>query len=391
MRTAAALSQTAEAGLAAAEAADAAGAELGAQGPVSCHLAVVFATAEHAEAMGDVIAAVEARLEPQVLLGAVAQGVIGPDRELEDGPGVVVWVANLPGALVEPFRSWSVRSPEGGLAVAGWPDTRPGDLALVLADPYSYPMPEVLGRIGAERPGHVVTGGLVTGGPGRTRLVGDGLLHEDGAVGVVIRDSAVTALVSQGCRPVGEPLTITAGERNRILALGGEPAVDRLRSLLADADPADRELLQGGGLHIGLVADEVQDDYDTGDFVVRGVLGVDPEAGSVTIGDLARIGRTVQFQVRDGGSAHTDLVARLATVGPAAGGLLFSCNGRGQRLFGVRDHDLEVVAGRLQVPVAGAFCAGEIGPVGARSYVHGFTACLAVFGDGAVGSDGDRG
>jgi len=382
VHTAAALSRTPEAGLAAAEAADAAAVGLiDDAGALPCHLAVVFASPDHADAVGDVVAAVESRLEPQVMIGAVAQGVIGPDEEVENGCAVVVWAAHLPTGHLDVFRSWSVRSSDGGLAVAGWPDTRPGDVTLVLADPYSYPMAEVLGRIGAQRPGHVVTGGLVTGGTDRSRLILDGSVHADGAVGVVMRDVEVASVVSQGCRPVGTPLTITAGERNRILGLGGVPALDRLREVLQAADPDDRALLEGGGLQVGLVADEVRDDYDTGDFVVRAVLGVDREEGALTIGDLARVGRTVQFQVRDAGSAHDDLVARFAPVGPAAGGLLFSCNGRGQRLFGTRDHDLEVVAGQVRGAVAGAFCAGEIGPVGARSYVHGLTACVAVFGD----------
>lgn len=390
MHIAAALSRTPEAGLAAAEAADAAGVALDAlqradatpadQPAGSCDLAVVFVTPDHAGALGDVAAAIEARLEPGVLLGAAAQGVIGPGEEIEDGTGVVVWAASLPGAQLDPFRTWSVRSPEGGLAVAGWPDTHAEDLTVVLADPYSYPMTEVLGRIGAQRPGHVVTGGLVTAGPSRTALVLDDRVHEDGAVGVVIRGTAVRSVVSQGCRPVGEPLTITAGERNRVLELGGEPAVDRLREVLDNAGVEDRALLQRGGLHIGLVAEEVRDDYDTGDFVIRGVLGVDAEEGALTIGDLARVGRTVQFQVRDARSAHDDLVARVQDVDGAAGGLLFSCNGRGRRLFGHPDHDIEVVAERVGGAVAGAFCAGEIGPVGARSYVHGFTASIAAFG-----------
>lgn len=390
MHIAAALSRTPEAGLAAAEAADAVAVALDAtprpdaaandHPALGCDLAVVFATAEHADALGDVAAAVEARLEPGVLLGAVAQGVIGPGEEVEDGAGVVVWAASLPGAQLEPFRSWSVRSPEGGLAVAGWPDTGPDDVTMVLADPYSYPTTEVLGRIGQQRPGHVVTGGLVTAGPGRSALVLDDRVHEDGAVGVVLRDLAVRTVVSQGCRPVGEPLTITAGERNRVLELGGEPAVARLREVLETADADDRALLQRGGLHIGLVAEEVRDDYGTGDFVIRGVLGVDTEHGALTIGDLARVGRTVQFQVRDARSAHEDLITRLDHVDAAAGGLLFSCNGRGRRLFGRPDHDVEVVCERIGTAVAGAFCAGEIGPVGARSYVHGFTASLAAFG-----------
>jgi small ligand-binding sensory domain FIST len=382
VRTAAALSHTAEAGLAAAEAADAAATDLAAP----CDLAVVFVAAEQAEDLEAVGTAVEARLEPTVLLGAAAQGVIGPGEEVEAGPAVVVFAVALDGAHAQPFRAWTLRPPEGGLAVAGWPDTRPGELTLVLADPYSFPATEVATRLGRERPHQPLVGGLVTGGPGRSALLLDGQVHSDGAVGVVLRDAPVRGLVSQGCRPVGAPLTVTGADHDRILELGGEPAVLRVRELLASVDPADRDRLERGGLHVGLVVDEVRDAYVPGDFLVRGVRGIDPEAGAIAITDLPRVGQTVQFQVRDAHAADHDLHDRLAEVGPAAGALLFACNGRGRALFGAPDHDVRAVEAALDAPVAGAFCAGELGPVGAGSFVHTFSASLAV-----LGSTADRG
>jgi small ligand-binding sensory domain FIST len=191
-------------------------------------------------------------------------------------------------------------------------------------------------------------------------------------------------VVSQGCRPIGAPLTVTAADRNRILALAGMPAAERLQQLLQQATPAERELLRRGGLHIGLVVDEVRDDYGPGDFLIRGVLDIDTEAGSVTVGDLVPVGQTVQFHVRDATTADADLATRLDGIGPAAGSLLFTCNGRGQHLFGVPDHDVTAVERQLGGAVAGAFCAGEIGPVVRRSFLHGFTASLTVFpSDGA--------
>lgn len=391
VRTAAALSRTAEAALAAAEAADAAAVELAAP----CDLAVVLVAAEHHGELAAVGLAVEARLEPGTLIGAVAQGVIGPGEEVESGPAVAVLAAHLGAGHVHPFRSWSMRAPDGGLAVAGWPDTRPGDTTLVLADPYSFPAAEVARRIGQQRPDQPLVGGMVTGGPDHTELLLDGEVHTDGAVGVVLRELAVSALVSQGCRPVGEPLTVTAAERNRVLTLGGERAADRLRELLASVEPGVRAQLQQGGLQLGLVVDEVRDDYDRGDFLVRGILGVDPDTGALAIADLPQLGQTAQFQLRDAGSAHHDLVERLAGLrvppaGAPAGALLFTCNGRGRALFGRGDHDVQVVEHALKVPVIGAFCAGELGPVGSSSYLHSFTASLAVLHEAAVG-DGPGG
>lgn len=377
MRVSAAMSRTPEADLAAAEAADAAGVGMG---HVAIDLAIVLVTPEHGENLAAVAAAVDARLEPEVLLGAVAEGVVGPDSEVESGPAVVVWTADLDEGRAVPFRAWTVRPEGGGIAVAGWPDTAAGELTVVLADPFSFPMAEVVRRVGGQRPGQPISGGLVTGGQGHSRLLLDGVVHEDGAVGVVLQSVATDTIVSQGCRPVGGPLTVTAADRNRILELAGEPATQRLRELLDEVDEADRELLQHGGLQLGLVADEVRDDYAPGDFLVRGVLGVDPGAGVITVGDLVHVGQTVQFQVRDAVSAREDLVRRLEGTGPAAGGLLFTCNGRGQALFGEADHDLRRVTEQLRAPVAGAFCAGELGPVGRRSHLHGFTASVVVLG-----------
>ena len=382
MRISAAVSRTADTAIAAAEAADAARADLDAV----CDLAFAFLTPDHAGGLEAAAAAVEMCLEPKVLVGAVAQGVVGPGEEVEDGTGVVIWAAHLAGGSVRPLRAWSMPQPDGGVAVAGWPDTAPGEVTVLLADPFSFPAAEVAQYVGEQRPGQLLAGGLVTGGPGMSRLVLDDQVHEDGAVGVVLGGVGIDTLVSQGCRPVGEPLTVTAAERNRILELAGEPAAARLQELLAVADPHDRDLLQRGGLQVGLVVDEVRDAYATGDFLIRGVLGVAPDDGAVTIGDVARVGQTIQFQVRDGRSADRDLAAKLEGAGPATGTLLFTCNGRGRRLFGTLDHDVAAVQRSLGGTVAGVFCAGEIGPVGTRSYLHGFTASLVVFRDDPDGS-----
>jgi small ligand-binding sensory domain FIST len=381
LNTAAALSRTAEAGVAAAEAADAVGVALFAEDvDASCDLVVVFVSPDHHERLAGVAAAVEARLEPGVLLGAVAQGVIGPDREVESGPAVSVWGASRMGGSLQPFRAWTMRPSGGGLAVAGWPDTAADEVTLVLADPASFPASQVLQRIGDQRPGHVVVGGLVTGGPGRAGFVLDGRVHDEGAVGVVITGAAVATVVSQGCRPVGEPLTVTSAVRDRVIELGGAPATTRLQELLTQVDDADRARLRGGGLHLGVVVQDARDAYRTGDFLVRGVLGVEPASGALTIGDSVEVGRTVQFHVRDAASASAELHARLAPLHGLAGGLLFSCTARGESLFGEPDHDVTAVRAHIRGAVAGAFCAAEIGPVGPRSYVHAFTASLVTFG-----------
>jgi small ligand-binding sensory domain FIST len=160
--------------------------------------------------------------------------------------------------------------------------------------------------------------------------------------------------------------------------LAGRPALERLAAMLEHLPPVDRQLA-GQGLHCGVVIDESKAEFERGDFLIRAVLGVDAATGAVAVGDTVPVGSTVQFQVRDAASADEDLHAMLS--GRAArGALVFTCNGRGRQLFGTPDHDATVVADVLGTSaLAGMFCAGELGPVGGRNAVHGFTASVAIF------------
>ena len=388
LRTAAALSRTDEAGLAAAEAADAVAARLsgeaGTETSPRCDLAVVTVTPPHLDHLDAVTAAVEARLEPGVLLGAVATGVVGTVDgraiEVDEGPAVSVWGLAAPGGWVQPFRAWTLRPGRGGVTVAGWPDTRPDDTVLVLADPDTFPAAEVLQRLTDRHVATRVLGGLVSGGPGQARYSLDGRRYDDGAVGVVLRDIEVAGLASVGCRAIGRPVTVTEVVDDQLRGLAGGSATDHLDALLSGLSDDDLALLERGGLQLGIVVDGVRDTYQPGDFVLRGVLGIDPELGAIRVGDRVRAGDTVQFHLRDPVHAGIDLTARLRGVGPRAGALLFTCLGRGRRLFEVPDHDARAVASHLDVEVAGAVCDGEIGPLHARSVLHGFSLVVAAFG-----------
>ncbi len=376
--------------MAAAEAADAVAASLAggadAVTPPRCDLAVVTVTAQHHEHLGAVAAAVEARLEPAALLGAVASGVVGTDAgravEVDEGPAVSVWGLAAPGGWVQPFRAWTLRPSGGGVSVAGWPDTQPDDTVLVLADPETFPAAEVLQRLQDRQVTTAVLGGLVSAGPGQARYSLDGRLFDDGAVGVILRDIEVTGTASVGCRAIGRPVTVTEVVDDQLRGLAGGSATDHLDAVLSGLSEDDLALLERGGLQLGIVVDAVRDSYEPGDFVLRGVLGIDPELGAVRVGDRVRAGDTVQFHLRDPVHAGIDLTARLRGVGPRSGALLFTCLGRGRRLFETPDHDARAVATHLDVEVAGAVCDGEIGPLHARSVLHGFSAVVAAIGQG---------
>jgi len=198
-------------------------------------------------------------------------------------------------------------------------------------------------------------------------------------------DVNVHTVVSQGCRPVGDPMTVTSADGNVVHQIAGLPAVEQIERLVRALDGYDQALATRG-LQLGIARDEYRDDQEQGDYLVRGIVGLDKETGAIAIGDVVEVGRTVAFHLRDAGAADADLITTLgglrrSGIGPVDGALLFSCNGRGASLFASADHDPSVVRDAFEgAPVAGFFAAGEIGPVGGRNYLHGFTASMVTFG-----------
>lgn len=343
-------------------------------------LVVCFASSHFVGAFDDATHALRELLDPEVLVGVTAGGIIGGAHEVEVGPAFSVFAAQIPDARLTPV-ALRLEETGDGAAITGWPTTlEDPETLILLADPFSFPVDAFLRRLNEDRPGLLVTGGVASAGqhPGGNRLVLDDQLHHDGAVGVFVDGVSVETVVSQGCRPIGQPFTVTGADGNRVLGLGGQPALARLQELAAEASEADRELLRRG-LHIGVVVNEHQVDFTRGDFLIRSVVGADPDRGSITVGDQLTVGQTLQFQVRDRTAADEDLRA-LLEAHDAAGALLFTCNGRGRHLFGAADHDSGAVSELLgPLAAAGAFCAGELGPIGGRNFLHGFTASLALF------------
>ena len=350
-----------------------------------CDLAILFAGAPHLTHAKPILSTVHDRLAPRRLIGCGAGGVVGAGRELETGPGAVVWGLQAPGARIATHHLQAEPADEG-VAVSGLPEPGAlGDGVIVLADPYTFSAEALLGSLTAERPGMPVLGGLASAAAaGSAALFRDGDVLDGGAVAVSIEGVQIVPCVSQGATPVGPEMTITAARGNVIDELASKPAIERLREAIGELDPADQTLV-AQGLMLGIVIDENQPAYERGDFLVRPILGADPEGGSIALGERVRVGQTVRMHVRDGATADEDLRAALQTQAAAlgadgaAGALLFTCNGRGSHMFETPDHDALALEDALGAPAGGFFCAGEIGPVGGRNFLHGFTATIAVF------------
>ena len=348
-------------------------------------LAMVFASGAH---LGDPAATLEGVHEaivPDVLVGCGAGGVLGDRREVEEGTAVSVWTAALGDGSAHAFHA-ETQELEEGVAVTGLPDLTGAAGALLLPDPYSFPTDAVLHELSAHAPGVPILGGLASGrGPlGATLLLGEEVLLS-GAVGVRLDGVELLPCVSQGATPVGPELTVTAGEGPVIAELAGRPALEKLREVIYELPPDERELVSRG-LLLGIVIDGDKPEYVHGDFLVRGLVGADVEAGSIAVGTGVRPGQVVRLHARDAGTADRDLhdslgLRREAMGGlPPAGALVFTCDGRGRSMFGVPGHDAEAIGDELgDAPSAGFFAAGEIGPVGGESFLHGFTATIALF------------
>ncbi len=351
------------------------------------NLACVFVSGMEPDDAGEALAQAAQRCGAATVVGCSADGVLGAGQAVEGQPAVAVWLAAAPELRLRSFHLEVLRS-DTAMTVVGMPPVDDATVGMLLVDPWTFPVDGFVSRSNETLPGLPLVGGVATGlsGAGGTRLMVDGRVVNRGGVGILISGAAsARTLVSQGCRPVGPTMTVTASEGNLLLGLAGRPALDKLREVVAELEPED-QARAAGGLQLGIAMDDYAEEHGQGDFLVRGLVGADDSRGAVAVGDVVAVGQTVRFHVRDAEAASSDLLGSLARFRAtaeldAAGALLFSCNNRGEALFGAADHDvLTVRAGLGTRRVAGFFANGEIGPVGDRNHLHAFTATILVLG-----------
>ncbi len=362
-------------------------AALGGQAP---DLACVFVSHHFSNRFGEVADQLQFALGSRVLIGCTGDSIVGGSMECEDEPALSIWCAILPGATLVPFQLSFEQTPDG-LLCSGLPDDMVEHHAetravLFLGEPYSSLPQAVLDLLADELPGVPVVGGMASGGAaaGENRLFLNDQMVESGAIGVIVRGGPrVRTIVSQGCRPIGTTYVVTRAERNIIYELGGVPPLERLKELFPKLPPRDQQLVDNG-VHLGVVMNEYQESFQRGDFLIVNVHGADRNTGALATGGLMRVGQTVQFHIRDADTADEDLRQLLQRDADQTarhrGALLFSCNGRGTRMFSVMNHDASAIQEILgPLPLAGFFAQGELGPVGNKNYIHGFTASIVVF------------
>ncbi len=357
-----------------------------------CDLACVFASTIYRASWPSLLARLHERLRPRVLIGCSGSGIIGGGQELEWVPAVSLVAASLPGVKLFPF---AVAPDELELSSAGgfWIDKIGASPAahpvfILAVDPYTCNPVKLIDELNATYRARPIVGGLVSGGnePGEHLLFTGTTVLREGAVGVAMAGNIVMdTVISQGCRPIGRPAVVTKADEHAVVELGGKSALAALHHVLSGLPPEDRELAQQGSVFVGLVIDEMRPAFAPGDFLIRNIVGIDPDLGAIAVADQVAVGQTLQFQLRDPATSRRELRRLLLRAHPShglppAGGLLFTCTGRGRSLYGLAHQDvrmIQTVSGKL--PIGGLFCNGEIGPIGETNFLHGYTASLGLF------------
>jgi len=343
----------------------------------------------HAQAVLEIL---QVHAQIPLLAGCSGKNLIADTHEIEEDAGLALALYALPDAELTAVRFtqedveaaedagyWHSHTGVSPAQSNGW---------LVFADPFHMDCEAWLRNWSEAYPKTPVLGGLASGDPRDTasQVYLNHEVFEDGGIAISFGGGvALASVISQGCTPIGETWTLTKVEQNLIHQIGNRPAYQVLAETF-NALPVDEQKQSRGNLFVGLAMNEYLEDFHRGDFLIRNLLGADPQSGIVAIGALPRLGQTIQFQRRDAEAANEDMRAlldrarkKLATA-TIYGGCLCSCNGRGRGLFNAPDHDARMVQDLLgPMGVAGFFCNGEIGPVGEKNFLHGYTASLALF------------
>jgi small ligand-binding sensory domain FIST len=357
-----------------------------------CDLGLLFISSFNKDDTIKIASAIRSRLNVKHFLACSCAGIIGSDVEIEREPACSLILAHLPKVNVSPFyldqsQLDQLKTKEDWY---DWLDVYPNEnpYFLIFPDPFLIDMNQCITGINRAYPLCPVVGGMASGGmeaKDNTLVINDRIFDE-GVIGLSLTgDIHIETIVSQGCRPIGQTYIVTKGEGNVIYELAGRPLVEILEEVLTSAPTRDKVLAEEA-IFVGIAMDEYKHQLKRGDFLIRLLMGIDEQSGAGVVADLVRVGQTVQFHIRDAISATEDLheLLRIQRSGHALdtvphASLIFNCNGRGEGLFREKNHDIHIIQSYIgNLPYAGFFAAGEIGPVGGKNFIHGFTSSIAL-------------
>jgi small ligand-binding sensory domain FIST len=336
-------------------------------------LGFVYVTDVLAENLTDIVAFLRRTTAIRDWVGSVGIGIIGGAREYFDAPAIGLLAIVLPPDAHHLIPNLAPDLDELGPARAWARRVRP-PVAVIHADPRASNLSETVTRLADE------TASFLVGGLSSSRGAMDqvaGRVAQGGVSGVLLSPALpVLTGLTQGCSPIGPVRTITGGQRNVVFEIDGRTALDVLKEDLGEV--LARQLNRVGG-HIHAARPIAGS--DTGDYLVRNLMGIDLARGWLAIGDQVAAGESIMFVRRDRDAAERDLVRMLAALkrrmaaAPRAG-LYFSCIARGPSLFGPDSAEVAIVQRELgRFPLAGVFCNGEI----SNARLYGYTGVLVLF------------
>ena len=355
-------------------------------------LVFVFPSFNFSGQFKDISNALSQHFENSVIMGCSGNGVIGAGREVEHTPGFAMCAAELPEVEITPFHISDSDLPDGDDPPNKWEnvlgvsrESRPN--FVLLADPFSVRGENLLMGMDYAYPDCKIVGGLASGGtqPGSNARYLNNITYDHGIAGVALSGNIeINTIVAQGCKPIGSLSRITKCERNILQELDGRSPFDILGETYNELNEADQKLFQNS-LFLGVVMDPFESSPGIGDFLIRNIVGANPDAGQLAVGQMLREGQLVQFHLRDAQTSTENLSNMLDEYqsnpfGPETGALMFSCLGRGKYLYEEPDHDTDLFREKIgDLPLTGFFCNGEIGPVSGSTFLHGYTSSFGIF------------
>lgn len=355
-------------------------------------LIIAFVSAEHAPRFDAVCELLRKEFESAFLFGCCAGGVIGGGREIEDRAGLSLTGALLPGVKLKGTHLDAAQVPPVYADARLWEDTlrmTANQLPsfLMLADPFSFETEAYVKGLDRVYPLAPKIGGLASGARqvGGTALYLGNQVYHSGCVTLALTGNIdIDTVVAQGCKPIGDPMFVTVAHENLVREIDGHSPRDVLAELFERLPASERELFSES-LFLGLAMRGDTSHYVPGDFLIRNILGMDPQSGALWVNANVPANSVIQFHLRDAATSAHDLERTLTSyrasrpVTSDAGALLFSCTGRGVGLYGQPDHDSNAFRRLVaDLPIGGFFCNGEIGPIQNATYLHGYTSAFAV-------------
>ncbi len=353
----------------------------------------VFVSPQHSKDWHELSSWLYESLSPKHLIGCSGGGIVGNGEEIERRAALSVTAAILPEVEIVPIHFQNDALPTQKLDRKIWERLMGVEFSknphfILMPDPFSFDLDILLKGLDFAFPWSKKIGGVSSAAtePGGNILYCDREVLHEGLVGLALSGNIVVdTLVAQGCRPIAEPFLITECHSNQIDSFDDKPPFEVLRKVYDELSAEDQHLFKTS-LFVGLAMKEDLKTYQKGDFLIRNIIGINPEGGSLAIAAHPHKGQVLQFHIRDAETSAHDLeilleegVEEMGTA-KAEGALLFSCMGRGFYLYGKPNHDSSVFNKYMgDIPVGGFFCNGEIGPVHGKTYLHGYTSAFGIF------------